>query len=80
MAAGWLVRNSTREREGMGTTLETERLFVSEDEGAWTDLGNGLRRRVRVNLPELMMVEFAFEPRNIPPSGAYICRRPKEVS
>lgn len=24
-------------------------------------------------------VEFAFEPRNIPPSGAYICRGPKEI-
>lgn len=25
-------------------------------------------------------VEFAFEPRNIPPSGAYFCRGPKEIS
>lgn len=24
-------------------------------------------------------VQFAFEPRNLPPSGAYICRGPKEV-
>jgi ornithine lipid N-methyltransferase len=25
-------------------------------------------------------VQFAFEPRNLPPSGAYFCRGPKEVS
>jgi phosphatidylethanolamine/phosphatidyl-N-methylethanolamine N-methyltransferase len=24
-------------------------------------------------------VEFAFEPRNLPPSGAYFCRGPKEI-
>lgn len=24
-------------------------------------------------------VEFAFEPRNLPPSGAYFCREPREV-
>lgn len=24
-------------------------------------------------------VEFAFEPRNLPPSGAYICRDPREI-
>ena len=24
-------------------------------------------------------VEFAFEPRNLPPSGAYFCRGPKDI-
>jgi ornithine lipid N-methyltransferase len=25
-------------------------------------------------------VDFAFEPRNLPPSGAYFCRGPKDLA
>ena len=32
----------------------------ASDEG-WTDLGAGARRRVRLTLPQMMVVEFAFE-------------------
>ena len=31
------------------------------DDGAWTDLGNGNRRRVILHTDELMIVEFTFE-------------------
>lgn len=37
------------------------RLFTRRDEGEWTDLGGGNRRRVLLHTDELMMVEFAFE-------------------
>src|SRR3954447_11598074 len=36
-------------------------LFVEASDEGWTDLGSGVRRRVRLHLPEMMMVEFAFE-------------------
>jgi len=45
----------------MDAPLQADRLFLGPDEGEWADLGDGARRRVRVSLPELMMVEFAFE-------------------
>jgi quercetin dioxygenase-like cupin family protein len=35
-------------------------LFAQAGATAWTDLGNGNRRRVLVSRPELMQVEFAF--------------------
>ena len=35
-------------------------LFGHPGATAWTDLGNGNRRRVLVSRPELMQVEFAF--------------------
>jgi quercetin dioxygenase-like cupin family protein len=35
-------------------------VFQDDADQPWTDLGNGVRRRVRLHLPELMMVEFAF--------------------
>jgi quercetin dioxygenase-like cupin family protein len=37
-----------------------EPLFQNDAGQPWTDLGNGVRRRVRLHLPNLMMVEFAF--------------------
>jgi quercetin dioxygenase-like cupin family protein len=45
----------------MDLALQPDLLFLGADEGEWTDLGAGAKRRVRVSLPELMMVEFAFE-------------------
>jgi quercetin dioxygenase-like cupin family protein len=36
-------------------------LFSHDDDGGWTDLGTGARRRVRLSLPEMMVVEFRFE-------------------
>jgi quercetin dioxygenase-like cupin family protein len=45
----------------MDAPSKTDALFLGPEEGAWTDLGDGAKRRVRVTLPELMMVEFAFE-------------------
>lgn len=40
---------------------ETNAYFVRPSDEGWTDLGNGVRRRVRLTLPEMMVVEFAFE-------------------
>ena len=37
------------------------RLVVRRQEGEWTDLGQGNRRRVLVHTDELMVVEFAFD-------------------
>lgn len=37
------------------------KLFARGNEGEWTDLGQGNRRRVILHTDELMMVEFAFE-------------------
>lgn len=37
------------------------RLFVRWQEGEWTDLGQGNRRRVLVHTDKLMVVEFAFD-------------------
>ena len=36
-------------------------LFAQPTDGAWTELPGGSRRRVILELPELMLVEFAFE-------------------
>lgn len=36
-------------------------LFARRHDGAWTDLGQGNRRRVMLHTDELMVVEFAFE-------------------
>jgi quercetin dioxygenase-like cupin family protein len=36
-------------------------LFSTDAEGDWVDLGTGSRRRVRLTLPEMMVVEFVFE-------------------
>jgi|SRR5579862_4540497 unsaturated pyranuronate lyase len=35
--------------------------FVEASDHDWIDLGKGVRRRVRLNLPQMMMVEVAFE-------------------
>jgi quercetin dioxygenase-like cupin family protein len=43
------------------TPTDALRLFSDATDEGWTDLGNGVRRRVRLELPEMMMVEFAFE-------------------
>ena len=42
---------------------ETVRLewFVEASDQRWTALGGGVARRVRLDLPEMMMVEVAFE-------------------
>jgi len=37
------------------------KIFARKDEGGWTDLGGGNRRRILLHTDELMMVEFAFE-------------------
>ncbi|MBI4921272.1 MAG: cupin domain-containing protein [Devosia nanyangense] len=39
----------------------TGELFAEAGATAWTELGNGARRRVLVSRPELMQVEFAFD-------------------
>ncbi|MDO8360143.1 MAG: cupin domain-containing protein [Devosia sp.] len=39
----------------------TGALFAPFDAVAWTELGSGVRRRVRVSRPELMQVEFGFD-------------------
>lgn len=36
-------------------------LFVEASDDGWLDLGAGVRRRVRLRLPQMMLVEFAFE-------------------
>lgn len=36
-------------------------LFAQADDGAWTDLGGGNRRKVILHTPELMQVAFSFE-------------------
>lgn len=37
------------------------RLFAQPSDGTWTDMPGGSRRRVVLELPELMLVEFTFE-------------------
>lgn len=37
------------------------KIFARRDEGGWTDLGGGNRRRILLHTDELMMVEFAFD-------------------
>lgn len=37
------------------------RLFAQPAAGAWVEVPGGSRRRVVLSLPELMLVEFAFE-------------------
>lgn len=34
--------------------------FIDAATGEWTQTGPGVRRRVRLTLPEMMVVEFAF--------------------
>lgn len=41
--------------------MDTEKLFAKAGEGAWTEVPGGSRRRVVLSLPELMLVEFAFD-------------------
>ena len=36
--------------------------FSDPTDRPFTELGGGVRRRVRLELPEMMVVEFAFEP------------------
>lgn len=38
-----------------------EELFAIENELTWTDLGNGMRRKILAHQPELMLVKVAFE-------------------
>ena len=40
---------------------EMATFFVEPSDVGWVDLNNGVRRRVRLHLPQMMMVEFAFE-------------------
>lgn len=40
----------------------SERVFAQAGDGSWADMGGGSRRRVVLERPELMLVEFAFEP------------------
>ena len=40
---------------------ESNKLFAGPDDGQWTDLGNGNRRRVILHNDALMTVEFTFE-------------------
>lgn len=39
----------------------TTKLVAQPEETAWTELGNGNRRRVLIHTPELMQVEFGFD-------------------
>jgi len=39
----------------------TDAFFAAPSDSGWTDLGNGVRRRVKLSLPEMMMVEFEFQ-------------------
>jgi quercetin dioxygenase-like cupin family protein len=41
--------------------MSDTKIFIRADEGEWTDLGQGNRRRVLLHTDELMMVEFVFE-------------------
>ena len=38
-----------------------DNLFAEASDAGWRDLGAGIGRRVRLHLPEMMMVEVAFE-------------------
>jgi quercetin dioxygenase-like cupin family protein len=38
-----------------------DNLFAEASDASWRDLGAGIRRRVRLHLPQMMMVEVAFE-------------------
>lgn len=44
-----------------GRAAASPSLFVEASDDGWLDLGNGVRRRVRLRLPQMMLVEFAFE-------------------
>ena len=44
-----------------------ENLFQNDASQPWTTIGDGVRRRVRLHLPDLMMVEFAFTKGGIGP-------------
>jgi quercetin dioxygenase-like cupin family protein len=48
--------------ETLAAEQETDRaaLFVDGFDDGWTDLGAGVRRRVRLHLPQMMMVEAQF--------------------
>jgi quercetin dioxygenase-like cupin family protein len=41
--------------------MATEKVFAQPAEGGWIEVPGGSRRRVVLSLPELMLVEFAFE-------------------
>jgi quercetin dioxygenase-like cupin family protein len=41
--------------------MSDAKIFARRNEGEWTDLGQGNRRRVILHTDELMIVEFAFE-------------------
>lgn len=43
------------------TETDPALLFSDASDTGWLDLGTGVVRRVRLQLPEMMMVEFAFE-------------------
>ena len=45
--------------------MSDTKLFARQQDGAWTELGHGNRRRVILHTAELMMVEFAFTPGGI---------------
>jgi quercetin dioxygenase-like cupin family protein len=39
----------------------SDNLFAEASDAGWRDLGAGVRRRVRLHLPQMMMVEVGFE-------------------
>lgn len=41
--------------------MPEQRIFATAEDGVWTDLGHGNRRRVVLHTAELMVVEFTFE-------------------
>ena len=45
----------------MTQTMPKDAIFARAQDGQWTDLGQGNRRRVVLHTPELMLVEFAFD-------------------
>ena len=45
----------------MKAEMTDTKLFAGPNDGEWTDLGNGNRRRVILHTEALMTVEFTFE-------------------
>ena len=41
--------------------MTEQRIFAHAEDGEWTDLGGGNRRKVILSTPELMQVAFRFE-------------------
>lgn len=47
--------------QGRRKAMQDSEIFARAQDGAWTEVGPGNRRRVVLHTPELMLVEFAFD-------------------